>query len=125
MVTKRACLTTVPMLAMLALLLGCSSMKTPATSSMAVSAAALESASDAGGTDYAPVEMQSARDKMALARQAMSAKDYTLANSLALEAQADAKLAQAKAGSGKAQSATDALQESIRVLREELERGGK
>lgn len=125
MVTKRACLTTVPMLAMLALLLGCSSMKTPATSSMAVSAAAVESATGAGGADYAPVEMQSARDKMAQARQAMSAKDYPLANSLAKEAQADAKLAQAKAGSGKAQTAADALQESIRVLREELERGGK
>lgn len=125
MVTKRACLTTVPMLAMLALLLGCSSMKTPATSSMAVSAAAVESATGAGGAEYAPVEMQSARDKMAQARLAMSAKDYPLANSLAKEAQADAKLAQAKAGSGKAQTAADALQESIRVLREELERGGK
>jgi hypothetical protein len=111
-------------MAALALLVGCSSMKTPATASVAVSDAAVETAADAGGGEFAPVEMASARDKMALAKQAMAAKDYKQANALAAQAQADAKLAQAKAGSGKAQSAADALQESIRVLREELARSG-
>lgn len=104
---------------------GCSSMKTPATASVAVSAAAVESASSAGGAEFAPVEMSSARDKMARANKAMTAKDYKLANDLANQAQADAKLAQSKAGSAKAQTAANALQDDIRVLREELDRSSK
>lgn len=104
---------------------GCSSMKTPATASVAVSAAAVESASSAGGAEFAPVEMTSARDKMAQANKAMSAKDYKLANDLANQAQADAKLAQSKAGSAKAQTAANALQDDLRVLREELDRSSK
>jgi hypothetical protein len=104
---------------------GCSSMNTPATASVAVSAAAVESASSAGGAEFAPVEMSSARDKMARANKAMTAKDYKLANDLANQAQADAKLAQSKAGSAKAQTAANALQDDIRVLREELDRSSK
>ncbi|WP_025917269.1 DUF4398 domain-containing protein [Herminiimonas sp. CN] len=101
---------------------GCSSLKTPATASVAVSKAAVENASVAGGAEFAPVEMDSAREKMALANKAMAAKNYKLAGDLAAQAQADAKLAQGKANSAKAQTAADALQDDIRVLREELDR---
>jgi hypothetical protein len=104
------------------LTVGCSSLKTPATADVAVSKAAVDNAAGAGGVEYAPVEMMAARDKMALANKAMAAKDYPLARDLAAQAQADAKLAQGKASSAKAQAAADALQDSIRVLREELER---
>lgn len=104
---------------------GCSSMKTPATSSVAVSNAAVANAAGAGGTEYAPIEMSAAREKMARANKAMSDKDYKLANDLAIQAQADAKLAQSKAGAGKAQLAANALQDDIRVLREELDRVSK
>jgi hypothetical protein len=55
----------------------------------------------------------------------MMAKDYPLASELAAAAQADARLAQGKADSAKAQVAADALQDDIRVLREELERTRK
>ena len=101
---------------------GCSSMKTPATASVAVSNAAVDNAVGAGGAEFAPVEMSSARNKIALANKAMAAKDYKLANDLAAQAQADAKLAQGKADSAKAKTAADALQDDIRVLREELAR---
>lgn len=106
---------------------GCSSMKTPATSSVAVSTAAVDYAAGAGagGAEFAPVEMNSARSKIALAIKAMAAKDYKLANDLAMQAQADARLAQGKADSAKAKTAADALQDDIRVLREELERSSK
>lgn len=104
---------------------GCSSMKTPATASVAVSTAAVDNAAGAGGAEFAPVEMSSARNKMALANKAMAAKDYKLANELATQAQADAKLAQGKADSAKAKTAADALQDDIRVLREELDRTSK
>lgn len=106
-------------------MVGCSSMETPATSSIAVSNAAVTNAAGAGGAEYAPVEMSSAREKMALANKAMAAEDYKLANDLAIQAQADAKLAQSKAGSAKAELAANALQEDIRILREELNRASK
>jgi hypothetical protein len=104
------------------LMLGCSSLKTPATADVAVSKAAVDDAAGAGAAQFAPVEMLAARDKLALANQAMAAKDYKLARDMAAQAQADARLAQGKANSAKAQAAADALQEDIRVLREELER---
>lgn len=112
--------------AAMVLTVGCSSrLKTPATADVAVSKAAVENAAGAGGAEFAPVEMNAAREKMALANKAMAAKDYKLAVDLAAQAQADAKLAQGKANSAKAQAAADALQEDIRVLRVELDRANK
>lgn len=102
------------------LLAGCSSLKTPAIADVAVSKAAVDSAAGAGGMEYAPVEMNAARDKMARANKAMADKDYALAEELAAQAQADAKLAQSKANSAKAALAAEALQEDIRILREEM-----
>jgi hypothetical protein len=69
--------------------------------------------------------MNAAREKLAQANQAMASKDYKRAADLASAAQADAKLAQAKANSAKAQTAAAALQDDIRVLREELNRNVK
>lgn len=106
----------------LALTAGCSSLKTPATADVAVSKAAVDNATGAGGAQFAPMEMTAAREKLAAANQAMAAKDYKRAVDLAAQAQADAKLAQSKANSAKAQAAADALQDDIRVLREELNR---
>lgn len=104
---------------------GCSSMKTPATSDVAVSKAAVDDAASAGGTEFAPVEMRSAREKIALANQAMAAKNYKRADDLANQAQVDAKLAQSKADTAKAQAAANALQDDIRVLRDELNRANQ
>jgi hypothetical protein len=111
--------------AVLVLSTGCASMKTPATASVAVSNAAVADAAGAGGAQYAPVEMNSAREKLTLANKAMAEKNYKQANELANQAQADAKLAQGKADSSKAQLAAAALQDDIRVLREELNRASK
>jgi len=116
-----------PVLSGLVLLVaaGCTSLKTPATADVAVSNAAVDSASQAGAAEFAPLEMKSAREKIALANQAMARKDYKLAIGLASQAQADAKLAQGKANSTKAREQADALQQDIQVLRVELERSSK
>ena len=106
----------------LVLLAGCSSMKTPATADVAVSRAAVDNAASAGAVELAPDEMASARDKMARANQALADKNYPLAKDLADQAQADAKLAQSKANSSKATAAADAVNDNIRVLRDELNR---
>ncbi len=100
----------------------CSSMKAPATADVAVSKEAVANAASAGAPELAPAEMAAARDKMLRANQALAAKDYRTASDLAQQAQADAKLAQSKASSAKATEAANALQEDIRVLREELDR---
>jgi hypothetical protein len=55
-----------------ALLAACSNLKTPATSDVAVSGAAVDSAVSAGGSEFAPVELNAARSKLAQARQALS-----------------------------------------------------
>ncbi|WP_373997271.1 DUF4398 domain-containing protein [Duganella sp. SG902] len=101
---------------------GCASDKAPATADVAVSRAAVASATSAGAAELAPAEMQSARDKLMRANQALAARDYKTAQDLATQASADAQLAQSKATSAKATSAADELQQNIRLLREELQR---
>jgi hypothetical protein len=104
---------------------GCSSMKTPATADVAVSNAAVDNAAGAGGAEYAPAEMRSAREKVTLANQALAAKDYKRADDLANQAQADAKLAQSKADTAKAQAAANALEDDIHALRVEINRANQ
>lgn len=96
--------------------------KAPATADVAVSRNAVENAVSAGAAELAPEEISAARDKMLRANQALAAKDYKLARELAIQAQADAKLAQSKARSAKASAAANQLNEDLRVLREEVER---
>jgi hypothetical protein len=111
--------------AMLALAACSSTQKAPATADVAVSRNAVENAVSAGAAELAPAEITAARAKMMQANQALAAKDYKLARDLAGQAQADAKLAQSKANSSKATAAANALNEDLRVLREEVERANK
>jgi len=110
------------MLAALLALGGCASQKAPATADVAVSRNAVQNAVQAGAAELAPAEITAARAKMMRANEALAAKDYKLARELAMQAQADAQLAQSKANSAKATAASDALNEDLRVLRQEVER---
>lgn len=103
---------------------GCASIPPP-TEQMAVSKSALANAVSAGGSEYAPVEMRTAQEKMDRANRAMDKEDYVNARWLAEEAQADARLAEKKAHSAKAQKAASVMQDDIRVLREEINRKSK
>lgn len=95
------------------------------TEQMAVSRAAVNNASSAGGNEFAPLELKSAMEKMDAAERAMGEKNYARAKLLAEEALVDAKLAEATARSAKAQKAAEALQEDNRVLRKEIDRKTK
>lgn len=106
------------------LMAGCASTSAP-TEQMAVSRAAVSNAMSAGGNQYAPVQFRSASEKLEAAERAMAAKDYELALRLAEQAEVDATLSAEMARSAKAQKAADALQEDIRVLRQEIERLSK
>jgi len=103
---------------------GCASVPPP-TEQMAVSKSAIANAVSAGGSEYASVEMRMAQDKMERANRAMDKEDYENARWLAEEAQADARLAEKKAHSAKAQKAASVMQDDIRVLREEINRKSK
>jgi hypothetical protein len=92
---------------------------------MAVARAAVSDANRAGANERAPVQLQSAMDKMTAAEKAMSAENFALAQNLAEQVEVDAKLATATANSVKAQKAADAVQEDSRVLRKELDRKSK
>lgn len=100
---------------------GCSGIPAP-TEQLAVSKAAVNNASRAGGTQFAPVQLQSAMEKMDAAERAMVIKEYLLALRLAEQAEVDAQLAAATARSIKAQSAASELQQDNRVLRKEIDR---
>jgi hypothetical protein len=103
---------------------GCASIPPP-TEQMAVSKSALANAVSAGGSEYAPVEMRTAQEKMDRASRAMDKEDYENARWLAEEAQADARLAEKKAQSAKAEKAASVMQDDLRVLREEIDRKSK
>ena len=94
----------------------------PPTEQMAVSKVAVTTATSAGGNEFAPLALRSAMEKMDAAEKAMAEEEYPLARQLAEEAQVDAQLAAATARSAKAQKAANALQESNRVLRNEIDR---
>jgi N-acyl-D-aspartate/D-glutamate deacylase len=108
--------------AVLALTACSSPQKAPAAADVAVSRNAVENAVSAGAAELAPEEIRAARSKMMRANAALAAKDYKLARDLASQAQADAKLAQSKSNSAKATAAADALNEDLRVLRQEVDR---
>lgn len=89
---------------------------------MAVTKAAVANAQTAGGTQAAPFEMNLATEKLAKANIAIANKQYEIARELALEAQVDARLAQIKSGSAKAQTAAAELEAASRALSEEMNR---
>jgi hypothetical protein len=103
---------------------GCAGVPAP-TEQMAVSRSAITNAVSAGGPEYAPVEMRTAQEKMDRANHAMDKEDYAIARRLAEEAQADARLAEKKAQSAKAEKAASVTQDDIRVLRDEMNRKTK
>ena len=112
-------LITVLAVASAALLAACAG--NPPTAEMAVGRAAVERATGPAAAD-APVEMATARDKLARATTAYANKDYALARQLANEADADATLAEAQARSARSTRALAEVRDGIRMLRDEMAR---
>lgn len=107
-------------LATLLLIAGCAG--EPPTAQIAVSRAAVNNASAAGGNEFAPLPLRSAMNKMEQADQAMMTQDYSLARQLAEEAEVDAQLSMATARAVKAQKAVSQLRQDNNVLRQEIDR---
>ena len=73
-------------------------------------------------TQYAPHELQAAKDKLSRAEAAMTRYDYVLARWLAEEAQADARLAKSLAESERKRREVAEVDKGIQDLRQQLER---
>ena len=73
----------------------------------------------AGATEYAPVEMKSAQDKLKQAELAMHDKKYDEARRLSEQAEWDARVAERKAQAAKAEKAVQDAQNAVQQLRQE------
>ena len=91
----------------------------PPTAQMAVATQALNAAETAGATEFAPVEMQSARKKLHDAESAEFKKDYKKAQALAEQAEWDARVAERKAQAEKVQRSVEDAQRGVEALRNE------
>jgi predicted nucleic acid-binding Zn-ribbon protein len=84
----------------------------------------VEKATFAGSSEYASLDLKTARDKIDQAKTAMRSKDkdYVAAGRLLEEAQVDAELAEAKSKTAKSQKVVAELKKSITTLRDEIQR---
>lgn len=94
---------------------------TPPKEQMAVSRAAVDRVAGPAAAE-APVEVATARDKLARANAAMADRQYERARLLAQEAEADAAYADAQARATRSEAALDQVRDGIRQLRAELDR---
>src|SRR6266498_6141240 len=83
----------------------------------------LRAASEARADEFAPMDLQSAREKIEGSKKAMAAKRYEDARRLAESAQVEAELATAKAEAELTRRAADDLRRRLDTLRAETERG--
>ncbi|WP_460504856.1 DUF4398 domain-containing protein [Hydrogenophaga soli] len=108
-----------------ALIWACASKVPIPSEPLAMAQAAVTSAASAGAAEWAPTELQLARDKLSRAKVAATEEHNLYATHLARESHADANLAEVKARSLKAQKTAGELGEGNRVLRDELQRSVK
>lgn len=106
-------------------LVGCGSSRPPVAPVQPVITSAERAtaeAEQAGAAQYAALELRTARQKIEQAQQMLRAGDDRVALRLAEQAEVDAELAEAKSRTAVSQAAIDEIRETIRVLREEIER---
>ena len=107
------------MLAVTATLAGCAGVPAP-NDQISLSQSAVASAMSADATQFAPMEMKTAQDKMFLMERAMGERDYVKARSLAEQIEVDAKLAERKATAVKWQQQLQQSEAGVQVLKQEM-----
>jgi glutathione synthase/RimK-type ligase-like ATP-grasp enzyme len=104
--------------AMLTVLAACAT-NPVADEKIAVAKAALQRAEQSGAPEFAPLEIATARDKLARAQQANAAGELVPATQLAEQANADAQLAEATAQQQRSHKAAMEFDASMVTLRQE------
>lgn len=87
---------------------------------MALSKSAVNRAISAEATQYAPLEMKTAQDKLSLMERAVGEQNPTQVRLLAEQIEVDANLAERKAQAVKSQKQLAAARRGIQVLRQEM-----
>jgi len=96
---------------------GCASTPVP-NEKIAVAQASLQRAEQNGAPEYAPVELATARDKLARAQAAAAHHDELPATQLAEQANVDAQLAEATASEKQSAKAAAQFDASLQALRQ-------
>lgn len=105
--------------AIVAALAACATSNPLADEKIAVAKASVQRAEGSGAPELAPVELAAARDKLARAEQANSARDLLPATQLAEQANVDAELAEATAQQQRSHKAAMEFDTSMDTLRQE------
>jgi hypothetical protein len=92
---------------------------------IAVAKAAIAHAEQSGGPEAAPVQMASARDKLALAEKAISKHDVKPASAWADQANIDAQVAEATATQLRSSKAAVQFEAGLQTLRQESNRAAQ
>ena len=100
-------------------LAGCAS-ALPPEQKISLARDSVERAVSAQATQFAPLEIKTAQDKLALMEQALGAKNYTQVSLLAEQIEVDANLAETKANAARKQQVLKQAQEGIQVLKQEM-----
>ncbi|MDH0304299.1 MULTISPECIES: DUF4398 domain-containing protein [unclassified Pseudomonas] len=110
---------TLPLAGLFVMLGACSSVVVP-TEQIELTRNAVNRAVTADATQYAPVEMREAQDKLSAMDRALGEKQYEQARLLAREAEADARLAEIKARAHRTLDQLDSAEKGIEVLKHEM-----
>jgi Domain of unknown function (DUF4398) len=110
--------------ATVAVLAACAS-NPAADEKIAVAKASVQRAEGSGAPEFAPVEMASARDKLARAEKANADRNLQPATMLAEQANVDAQLAEATAQQQRASKAATEFDTSMQALRQESMRSSQ
>ncbi len=97
----------------------CASSNPVADEKIAVAKASLQRADGSGAPEFAPVELATARDKLARAEKANADHDLQPATNLAEQANVDAQLAEATAQEQRAHKAAMEFDSGINTLQQE------
>jgi hypothetical protein len=94
----------------------------PPVASLSRAELAVRQASASNASQYAPMEVQSAREKLDEARAALGVREYERARRLAEQALADARVAEARAEAESSRQTARDLRLTIEALRDEVAR---
>lgn len=105
-----------------ALLAGCGSAPVP-REQLAVSQASIQAAQTAGAPELAPVELERAKEKYAMAVAAAKERQFVVARKLADEADVDAQVARTKAQAERSRRSADEVRAGLKTLQQQLDTG--
>jgi len=118
---NKSILTTCLAFALIGSLTACSSAPKP-KAELALSQQALQGAEVSGAREYAPIELRTAREKRELAEAAVRKEEYTKAKRLSEQSAVDADFAKAKSNAEKSRLALQEVQNSVKLMRNEIDR---